>query len=70
MITIKRGGKWKLYANTLPARSRAIGTVTRDGFDTGALVLLASGQYVQINAGAIRNLEQRAICRALQHDPE
>jgi hypothetical protein len=65
-LTVSVGGNWRLYTNTLPVGSCAIGTVTRDDCDTGALVLIdATGLYVQVNAGAIRNLPQRKIVAAL-----
>lgn len=66
MITIDISGNWRLYTNTIPAGSRALGTVTRDGSDTGALVLIErTGIYVQCNAGAIRALDQRNVSEAL-----
>lgn len=64
-LTVALGGGWRLYTTTLPAGSRAIGTVTRDGHDTGALVLMASGSYAQCNAGSIRILDQRAVAAAV-----
>ena len=65
-ITVDLGGKWRLYTNTLPAGSRAIGTITREGYDTGALVLIeATGLYVQINAGCLRRLPQYKVVAAL-----
>ena len=65
-LTVDLGGKWRLYTNTIPANSRAIGTVTRDGYDTGALVLIeVTGLYVQINASALRNLDQRKVIAAI-----
>lgn len=65
-LTVDLGGKWRLYTNHLPAGSRAIGTVTRDGHDTGALVLIEeTGLYVQANAGAIRSLPQSKVSAAL-----
>lgn len=61
-LAVDLGGNWRLYTNTLPVHSRAIGTVTRDGYDTGALVLIeTTGLYVQINAGAIKHLPQHEI---------
>ena len=66
-ITVNPAGAWKLYANTLPAGSTPLGTVTRDGIDTGALVRFdATGLYAQINAGAVRNLDRRKVEAALQ----
>jgi len=65
-ITVDLGGKWRLYTNTLPANSRAFGTVTRDIGDTGALVRIeASGIYVQVNAGAARSLPQLKVAAAV-----
>lgn len=65
-LAVDLGGKWRLYTNTLPAHSRALGTVTRDGCDTGALVLIdATGLYVQVNAGAVRSLPQIKVLGAL-----
>lgn len=48
----------KLYVGPapLPQGAKLTGTVTRDGYDTGALVELANGRQVQYNAGVIRNL--------------
>jgi uncharacterized low-complexity protein len=58
-VTVALGGNWRLYTNTIPAGGRAIGTVTMDGFDTGALVLIAAtGIYVQVNAGAVKSIDQ------------
>lgn len=43
-----------------------LGTVTRGIGDTGALARVdATGQYVQLNAGALRTLPQRAVAAAL-----
>ncbi len=64
-MKINLNGKWRLYSRRIPAHSRAIGTVTRDGCDTGALVLMATGLYVQANAGVIRSLPQALVAAAL-----
>lgn len=65
-ITVDTAGNWRLYTNTLPTNSIPMGTVTRDDFDTGALVRVeATGAYVQVNAGAIRNLDGRKVAAAL-----
>lgn len=65
-LTVALGGAWRLYSNTLPAGSRALGTVTRDIGDTGALVLMeATGIYAQINAGTVRTLPQAKIAAAV-----
>lgn len=65
-LTVKLGDSWRFYTRYVPEGSEALGTVTRDGFDTGALVKLRSGHYVQVNAGASRNLDPRALAQALQ----
>ncbi len=66
-IMVDRNGAWRLYATTIPARSRALGTVTRGTGDTGALVLIeATGIYVQVNASVIRTLDQRKVRAALE----
>lgn len=65
-LTINPAGNWHIYTNTLPAGSRAIGTVSRGDVDTGALALIErTGLYVQVNAGAIRTLDQRKVLTAL-----
>lgn len=67
MITIKKSGNWKLYWGVmpLPAGAEAIGIVTRET-GTGALIRLANGNYVQGNAGGIRNLPKGEVEQALQ----
>lgn len=50
---IKEG---KLYAGAIPQGAEIIGTVERSFADKGALVKLASGVIVQMNAGVIRSL--------------
>lgn len=66
MITVKKSANWKLYWGTmpLPVGAEAIGTVTRDT-QTGALIRLANGNYVQGNAGGIRTLPQSDVAIAL-----
>lgn len=64
-ITVDTAANWRLYTNTLPDGATALGTITRDGCDTGALVQLRNGRYVQVNAGAIRNLDGRAVAAAM-----
>ena len=59
-------GNWMMYTNRLPANSVALGTVTRDKTDAGALVRIeATGAYVQINASVIRSLDGRKVAAAL-----
>lgn len=66
-ITIDPSGNWTIYTSRLPRGASALGTVTRtsDG-STGALARLAStGEYVQVNAGAVRTLTRRDVEAAL-----
>lgn len=51
----------RLYAGPMPPKSELIGLVARSSSDKGALILLTSGQYVQLNAGCIRSLNQRDV---------
>lgn len=65
-ITINTRGPWKLYwTSPLINGATALGTVTRDGYDTGALIRTAVDVYVQGNAGAYRSLPQSDIIVAL-----
>jgi hypothetical protein len=67
MLTVKKNGNWKHYwgAMPLPAGAEALGIVTRET-GTGALIRLASGVYVQGNAGGVRGLPQNDVERAWQ----
>lgn len=65
-LTVEVGDKWRLYTNTIPEGAEAIGVVSRGELgDMGALVKLSSGNYVQINAGVLRNLDGRKVAAAL-----
>lgn len=65
-LTVDPQGNWQLYAPTLPAGTAALGTVTRPDGDTGALVRFErTGQYAQVNAGAVRTLDGRKVSAAL-----
>lgn len=55
-ITCNPEGNWRLYSPINPEGADPLGTVTRDGYDTGALVRLRSDRLVQVNAGVIRTL--------------
>lgn len=67
MITVTKSGNWKLYwgAMPLPEGAEALGLVKRGVGDTGALILLKNGSYVQGNAGSIRTLPQCEVSDAL-----
>lgn len=61
-LTVALGGNWRLYSSTIPAGSQALGTITRNIGDTGALVRIeATGIYVQANAGVVRTLPQDKV---------
>ena len=62
-LTVLLGGPWRLYSHPL-AGWEMIGTVQR-GMEIGALGLSHAGLYAQINAGAVRSLDQRKIAAAL-----
>lgn len=65
-LTVDPDGDWRLYTNTLPPGCTPLGTVTRGGGDTGALVRVdRTGLYVQVNAGVVRNLDGRKVAAAL-----
>lgn len=63
-LTIELGEKWKLYTKLLPEGAEALGVVSHAG-ETGALVKMATGKYVQINAGVMRSLDGRKVNAAL-----
>lgn len=65
-ITINPDGKWKLYTTTIPDGSKILGTITREGIDTGALVWFEkTGRYAQVNAGVVRAIDGRKVAAAL-----
>lgn len=65
-LTVNPDCNWRLYTNTIPAGSTPLGTVTRGDTDTGALVQInATGVYVHVNAGAVRNLDGRKVAAAI-----
>lgn len=66
-ISIRTTAPWALYwgPGPLPNGATAHGTVTREEADTGALIRMATGVYVQGNAGAIRSLPQSEVAASL-----
>jgi len=65
-LTIDPAGAWRLCTNTLPADCTPLGTITRNGTDTGALVLMSkTGIYVQVNAGIIKTLPQAKVAAVM-----
>ncbi len=56
-----------LFTNSVPEGAEIVGAIRRsDECIGGALVKLASGQYAQVNAGALRTLDQDAVKAALE----
>jgi hypothetical protein len=49
----------------LPSGARMMGTVVREGGESGALIRMPTRTFMQGNAGAIRSLDQRAVMEAL-----
>lgn len=62
-LIITPGGPWRLYTHPL-AGWEMIGTVQR-GMEIGALARSPSGILAQVNAGAIRSLDQRKVSAAM-----
>ncbi len=68
-LTVNLGGNWRIWSNTIPVGSRALGTISRDGSfsDSGVLVQIeATGLYAQINAGVLRTLPQSKVAAAVE----
>ena len=57
-IIVTVGGPWRLYQHTVPPGMQMLGTVQR-GLEIGALARTQAGLLVQVNAGAVRMLDQR-----------
>jgi len=65
-VFVAPGGPWKLYQRHAPDGWDMLGTVQR-GLEIGALARnKATGEYAQMNAGAVRSLDQRKVAAALQ----
>lgn len=62
-LIVTPGGPWRLYAHPL-AGWEMIGTVQR-GLEIGALARSPAGILAQVNAGAIRSLDQRKVRAAM-----
>lgn len=61
IVTI--GGPWRLYTHAMSG-FEMLGTVQR-GMEVGALARTQAGLLVQVNAGAVRALDQRKAQAAL-----
>lgn len=65
-VLLDRNGPWKLYQRHAPDGWDMLGTVQR-GLEIGALARnKETGEYAQMNAGAVRSLDQRKVAAALQ----
>ena len=64
-LTITPGGPWRLYQNSALPGWEMLGTVQRSDYEIGALARSQAGVYCQINAGAVRALDQRKVAAAL-----
>ena len=62
--TITVDGPWRLYSTTQPKGWTMIGTIQRE-MEIGALGLSPAGIYAQINAGAVKALDQRKVMACL-----
>lgn len=63
-LSVDPTGNWRLYTNTIPAGAQAVGVVSR-GAESGALLRMPTGCYVQANAGALRSLPQAKVLAAI-----
>lgn len=63
-LTVLLGGPWRLYTHPL-AGWEMLGTVQR-GMEIGALARSPAGIYAQINAGAVRSIDQRKVAAAIE----
>jgi hypothetical protein len=62
-LAVTLGGPWRLYSHPLEGWEM-LGTVQR-GMEFGALARSPAGILVQINAGAVRALDQRKAQAAI-----
>lgn len=63
--TVQLGEPWRLYTHALPGW-QMLGTIQRS-MEIGALALSLCGVYAQINAGAVRPLDQHKIAATLKN---
>lgn len=68
MLKVTKSGNWQLYWGymPLPANAEVLGTVQSETLESGALIRLTTGIYVQGNAGSIRTLDQREVREAIE----
>jgi len=63
--TAQLNGPWRLYTNTCPPGWQMLGTIRR-GLEIGALARSPVGVLAQINAGAVRPLDQVKATAAIE----
>jgi len=63
-LIVTVGGPWRLYQHQPPPDMQMLGTVQR-GIEIGALGRTPAGLLVQVNAGAVRALDQRKAQAAI-----
>lgn len=64
-MTVDPNGKWRLYTNSIPAKTTVLGVV-KHGDRTGALIRFQeTGQYAMVNAGCAHVLDGRSVAAAL-----
>lgn len=65
-LTVDLNGKWQLYANILPQSAVALGTVTTQRGEIGALIYIErTGIYARLNAGTVVALPQAKVQAAI-----
>ncbi len=62
-LIVTVGGLWRIYTHAMSG-FEMLGTVQR-GVEVGALARTSAGLLVQVNAGAVRALDQRKALAAL-----
>ncbi len=62
-LIVTVGGLWRIYTHAMSG-FEMLGTVQR-GMEVGALARTSAGLLVQVNAGAVRALDQRKALAAL-----
>ena len=62
-LVVTVGGPWRLYTHAMSG-FEMLGTVQR-GMEVGALARTPAGLLVQVNAGAVRALDQRKAQAAI-----
>lgn len=58
--TVINDGPWRLYSRICPLGWTMLGTIQR-GLEIGALAISDAGVYAQINAGAVKSLDQSKV---------